>query len=133
MLFSDQTALQLQKFERAVLSLEEAAAEDADRKGRDSLLLRFVFTFEMVWQSIRAVLRDRGDDETPRVAFAALATGFKVGYISDKALWKRLRDARNRVSHAYDEPMAIDLAGTVRADALPEFRRLLTLLKSEQS
>lgn len=133
MLFSDQTDLQLQKFEKALLSLEEAAAEDEDRKGRDSLLLRFVFTFEMAWQSIRAVLRDRGDDETPRVAFAALATGFKVGYISDQVLWKRLRDARNGVSHAYDEAMAIDLAGVVRADALPEFRRLLTLLKSEQS
>lgn len=133
MRFSDQTELQLQKFEQALTTLEEAAAQDEDRKGRDSLLLRFVFTFEMAWQSIRAVLRDRGDDETPRVAFAALATGFKVGYLSDQALWKRLREARNGVSHAYDEDMAIGLAATVRADALPEFKRLLTRLKSEAS
>jgi nucleotidyltransferase substrate binding protein (TIGR01987 family) len=131
MRFSDQTQLQLEKFEKALLSLEEAAAEDEDRKGRDSLLLRFVFTFEMAWQAIRAVLRDRGDDETPRVAFAALATGFKMGYITDQDLWKRLRDARNGVSHAYDEAMAIDLSAAVRVDAVPEFRRLLAGLKRE--
>ncbi len=132
MRFSDETELQLEKFEKALLTLEEAASEDEDRKGRDSLLLRFVFSFEMAWQSIRAVLRDRGDDETPRVAFAALATGFKVGYITDQELWTRLRDARNGVSHAYDESMAIDLSATVRADAIPEFRRLLTLLRNKK-
>lgn len=126
---SDQTALQLGKFAKALATLKEAAAENEDRKGRDSLLLRYVFSFEMAWQSVRAVARDLGDDGTPRVAFMALETGFKLGYVQDPALWKRLRDARNGVSHAYDESMAISLAAVVRYDAIPEFERLLVVLQ----
>lgn len=127
--FSEQTQLQLTKFEQALATLKETAEDSEDRKTRDSLLLRYVYTFEMAWQSIRSVLRDRGDDETPRVAFAALETGFKVGYIRNEALWKKLREARNGVSHAYDEPMAIALSAMVRGDAIPEFERLLTQLR----
>ncbi|MGH6625885.1 MAG: HI0074 family nucleotidyltransferase substrate-binding subunit [Burkholderiaceae bacterium] len=126
---SDQTQLQLDKFASALMTLKETAAQNEERVVRDSLLLRFVYTFEMAWQSVRAVLRDRGDDETPRVAFEALATGFKVGFLTDVDLWKRLREARNGVSHAYDEQMAIALAAMVRVDAIPEFERLLARLR----
>lgn len=129
-MFSEQTELQLRKFDQALCTLKETAGDDEDRKTRDSLLLRYVYTFEMAWQSIRAVLQDRGDDETPRLAFAALQTGFKVGYITDTALWKRMREARNGVSHAYDESMAIALAAMVRHDAIAEFERLLNALKT---
>ena len=73
---SDQTQLQLRKFADALATLQDTADDDEDRKTRDSLLLRYVYTFEMAWQSMRAVLRDRGDDETPRVAFAALEMDF---------------------------------------------------------
>jgi hypothetical protein len=65
---SDQTQLQLRKFADALATLKDTAADDEDRKTRDSLLLRYVYTFEMAWQSMRAVSQDRGDDETPRVA-----------------------------------------------------------------
>lgn len=130
-MFSDQAQLQLRKFAAALDTLKETAKDDEDRKTRDSLLLRYVYTFEMAWQCIRAVLQDRGDDETPRVAFAALETGFRVGYITDAALWKSLREGRNRVSHVYDESMAIALAAMVRLDAIPEFERLLKRLQDE--
>ena len=128
---SDQTQLQLRKFASALDTLKETAADDEDRKTRDSLLLRYVYTFEMAWQCMRAVLQDHGDDETPRVAFAVLETGFTVGYITDAALWKSLREGRNRVSHVYDESMAIALSAMVRVDAIPEFERLLKRFQGE--
>lgn len=131
MAHSEQTLLQLSKFEQSLATLKDMADDDEDQKTRDSMLLRFVYTFEMAWQSIRAVTRDKGDDETPRVAFAALGTGFKVGYITDEPLWKDLRDARNGVSHAYDESMAIQLAALVREKAIPEFERLFQRLRAE--
>ncbi len=128
---SDQTQLQLGNFAAALDTLKETAEDDEDRKTRDSLLLRYVYTFEMAWQCILAALQDRGDDETPRLAFAALETGFKVGYITDSTPWKSLREGRNGVSHAYDESMAITLAAMVRIDAIPEFERLLKRLQGE--
>ena len=127
---SPQTAHQLDKLGQALATLKETAAETETRMVRDSLLLRFVYTFEMAWQAIRAVLRDRGDDETPRVAFEALATGFKVGLINDADVWKRLREGRNAVTHAYDEQRAIALAAMVRQDAIAEFDRLLSHLRT---
>lgn len=129
MAFSEKAMLQLTKFESALQTLKETALDDEDRKTRDSLLLRYVYTFEMAWQSIRAVLIERGDDELPRVAFAALERGFKAGYLDDEDIWRRLREARNGVSHAYDEPMAIALSAMVRVDAIPEFERLLAKLR----
>lgn len=126
--YSDRTLLELRKFSDAMAALKEAAAENEDRKGRDSLLLRYVFTFEMAWQAMRLVLQERGDEETPRVAFATLETAFKVGMIHDPALWKRLRDARNNVVHAYDEEQAIALAALVRHEAIPVLEALLEQL-----
>ena len=69
--------------------------------------------------------------ETPRVAFAALETAFKMRYITDESLWDRLRKGRNGVSHAYDEDMAIGLAAMVRLDAIPEFERVLAHLQAQ--
>ncbi len=129
---SPQTTLQLDKLAQALATLKETAQESETRTVRDSLLLRFVYTFEMAWQAMRLVLRDRGDDETPRVAYEALAMGFKTGLITDAALWKRLREGRNGVSHAYNEQMAIALSAMVRRDAIPEFERLLARLRSGQ-
>lgn len=126
---SDATRLQLQKFERALQTLQETAAQNEDRFVRDSLLLRFVYTFEMAWQAMRLVMRDRGDEETPRVAYETLAAAFKTGLVRDADLWKRLREARNNVSHAYDEQMAVALSAVVRQDALPEFARVLQVLQ----
>lgn len=126
--YSDRTQLELRKFADALASLVEAAGEDESRKARDSLLLRYVFTFEMAWQAMRRVLEDRGDTETPRVAFATLETAFKIGMIRDPVLWKDLREARNGVVHAYDEDKAIALAALVRQEAVPALTELLAEL-----
>lgn len=128
--YSDRTQLELRKFADALAALEEAALENETRMARDSLLLRYVFTFEMAWQAMRQVLLDRGDTETPRVAFSTLETAFKVGIVRDPALWDELRKARNGVVHAYDEAEAIALAALVRQRALPTLRALLTDLEA---
>lgn len=128
--YSDRTKLELRKFADAVATLEEAATGDETRQARDSLLLRYVYTFEMAWQAMRMVLEDQGDTETPRVAFATLETAFKVGLIRDPALWKEMREARNGVVHAYDEDKAVALAAIVRQKALPALVRLLAELRA---
>ncbi len=128
--YSDRTQLELRKFADAVATLEEAAGEDETRIARDSLLLRYVFTFETAWQAMRQVLADRGDDETARVAFSTLETAFKVGMIRDAALWDELCKARNSVVHAYDEEEAIALAALVRTKGLPALQHLLAELKA---
>ncbi|MEI8323804.1 MAG: HI0074 family nucleotidyltransferase substrate-binding subunit [Betaproteobacteria bacterium] len=128
--YSDRTLLELRKFDEAVAALEEAVGEDESRKARDSLLLRYVYTFEMAWQAMRLVLTDRGDTETPKIAFATLETAFVVGMIHDPALWKDMREARNAVVHAYDEDKAIALAAFVRNKAFAVLKRLAVELRA---
>lgn len=130
MTYSDRTQLELDKLAAALATLYEAASANETPMVRDSLLLRFVYTFEMAWQTMRLVLQERGDTETPRLAFAVLQTAFKAGMIEDAALWKEIRDSRNGVSHAYDEGFAVRLAAFVRDKALPEFDRLLASLQN---
>lgn len=131
MAMSDKTAEALRKFEEALRTLEEQAQEPESRMARDSLLLRYVYTFEMCWQCMHQLQLARGADDTPRVAFAVLALAFKLGWIPDAGLWKQLREARNGVSHSYDEDMAVRLAAAVRTLALPEFQRLRLLLREQ--
>jgi nucleotidyltransferase substrate binding protein (TIGR01987 family) len=128
--FSDRTLLELRKFDDALATLEESAAENETRQARDSLLLRYVYTFEMAWQAMRLVLADKGDMETPRVAFSTLETAFATNMIGDAALWKEIREARNAVVHAYDEDEAIALAAFVRSRALPELKKLAAELRA---
>jgi hypothetical protein len=49
--------LQLAQFERAFAALQEAIdTDDGDKKSRDSILLSFVFSFEMACKSMRSAL-----------------------------------------------------------------------------
>ncbi|MBD3893640.1 nucleotidyltransferase substrate binding protein [Hydrogenophaga sp.] len=127
--YSDRTKLELHKFADALATLHEAAVVPEDRMARDSLLLRYVYTFELAWQTMLFVLQDRGDRETPRLAFAVLETGFKVGLVRDPALWKAMRAARNAVVHAYDEGVAMALSAFVRGSAMAELDRLFRALE----
>lgn len=126
---SDRSTLALAKFERALAALREVMDANETAMARDALLLRYVFTFEMAWQAMNAILRDLGEDP-PRVASEVLKTAFVARLIEDPDLWRALREARNEVSHAYDEKRAIAIAALVRATALPAFDRLADVLRA---
>lgn len=116
------------QFSQALAALHEALDTDTgDKKSRDSVLLSFVFSFEMAWKALRAALAVRGVRPDDYVA-AVLKHSFAVGLITDPDLWMALRDARNEVSHAYDRDKAIELAAMVRARAATGFDQLLTTL-----
>ena len=57
--------LQIEQYGRALAALEDALADDdGDKKSRDSILLSFVFTFEMAWKSLRFTLIAKGMERT---------------------------------------------------------------------
>lgn len=121
--------LQLQLFEKALAALRDAlATDDGDKKSRDSILLSFVFTFEMAWKSVRRVLLAQGV-AVPDHAATALKAGVQGLLIDDLNLWDQIRDARNDVSHAYDEHKAVAIAALVRGVAVDAFAALLARLE----
>lgn len=114
---------------KALRAFNEAVATDeGDKKSRDSLLLSFVFTFEMAVKCLKEALAERGMG-VPDYAVAVLKAGFQAELIDDPAGWDALRDHRNNVSHAYDEAKAIVIAAHVRQHAEPLISKLLVRLE----
>ena len=69
--------------------------------------------------------------DIPEVAFEVIPRAFKAGLIDDDASWTKIRRARNKTAHIYDEKKAIEVAADVRFEAAPRFRELLDRLRKE--
>lgn len=122
---------QVGRLDAARLALQEAVDTDTgDKKSRDSVLLSFVFTFEMAWKALKEALLYRGAD-APNYAAGTLQSAFTVGLITDADVWMNLRDARNEVSHAHDQDKAIALASMVKGQGVHAFADLLRVLQHE--
>jgi nucleotidyltransferase substrate binding protein (TIGR01987 family) len=122
---------QVGRFAAALTALQEAVDTDTgDKKSRDSILLSFVFTFEMAWKALKEALLYRGA-EAPNYAAGTLQAAFTVGLITAPDLWMDLREARNEVSHAYDQDKAMALASMVKAQAVQGFVALLEVLEHD--
>ena len=120
--------LQLGQFRKALNALEEAIATDeGDKKSRDSILLSYVFTFEMAWKCLNTALTLRGLHAADYAA-ATLKAGFQAELIQQPDVWDKLRTYRNDVSHAYDEGKAVLIAAFVRSGAVGHFAVLLERL-----
>jgi predicted DNA-binding protein (UPF0251 family) len=69
---------------------------------------------------------------TPDYAAAVLRAAFQARLISEPQLWSDIREARNNISHAYDEGRAIVLADYVRSHVLAAFKQLTISLHSHE-
>lgn len=123
-------AIQVDLYERALARLEEALVIPETQIVRDALIKRFEFTFEMAWKSMYRWLRMK-DVDIPEEPFEVIPRAFNAGLIADDAGWTRVRRARNKTAHAYDEKKAIEVVAEVRTDAAPRFRELLERLRQE--
>ena len=126
---SERLSFQHERFGKALAALQDAVDTDTgDKKSRDSILLSFVFSFEMAGTLLKAALVADGANP-PDYAAAVIKSAFTARLLSDADLWVDLREARNDVSHAYDEQRAIAIAELVKARAVPTLTLLLTSLR----
>lgn len=124
--------LQLDVYAKALAALREAVQTDTgDKKSRDSILLSYVFTFEMAVRSLAVVLKARGLNP-PDYAAAVLRAAFQARLITDPELWTQIREGRNEISHAYDEDKARALAGVVTRTALDALTDMLERLRQDE-
>lgn len=120
---------QRDRFAAALTALQDAVASDTgDKKSRDSILLSYVFTFEMSWKALKAALAVLGET-APNDAAGTFKAAFTAGLVTDPDLWMDLREARNEVSHAYDLDKAIAIAALVTQRAVAAFQGLMEGLR----
>ena len=124
----------LQTFRDALCRLEEAlrdrAAEPGNTYLRDAVILRFTLTFEAAasvlgrYLQFVAAVRDP-NRMSPR---RRLREASDLGLIAECADWLRHAENRNRVVHAYSEPMADTIAANAPAFAA-DARALLAAME----
>ena len=88
----------------------------------------YEITFEQSWKMMKEILQDHGYEEgatgSPKII---LKTAYKAGMIRDENMWLRALQARNNVTHSYNQKIALGIVD----EAKNEFYKMFTDLKEE--
>lgn len=99
---------------------------------RDSLILRFEFTYSITLKTLRKYFIERAFiiDDVNKLSFNEMVrTAMQLNLLkSDLAKWTEFREMRNLTSHTYDENVALKVSGIV-PDFYEEIKYLLKELK----
>ena len=88
----------------------------------------YEITFEQSWKMLKEILQNHGYEEgatgSPKII---LKTAYKAGMIKDEELWLRALQARNNVTHSYNQKIALGIV----SEAKNEFYKMFVELKEE--
>ena len=88
----------------------------------------YEITFEQSWKMMTEILQNHGYEEgatgSPKII---LKTAYKAGMIKDEELWLRALQARNNVTHSYNQKIALGIV----SEAKNEFYKMFVELKEE--
>ena len=88
----------------------------------------YEITFEKSWKMMKEILQNHGYEEgatgSPKII---LKTAYKAGMIKDEELWLRALQARNNVTHSYNQKIALGIV----SEAKNEFYKMFVELKEE--
>ena len=88
----------------------------------------YEITFEQSWKMMKEILQNHGYEEgatgSPKII---VKTAYKAGMIKDEELWLRALQARNNVTHSYNQKIALGIVD----EAKNEFYKMFVELKEE--
>ncbi len=124
---SDELKYSLEKFKSAIKRLDEGVKEAKDNLGRDGVIQRFEFTFELLWKSLRLFLLDEGIiTKSPK---ESLKEGFKFGLIKDEEIFLDMLEDRNQTSHIYSEEVSKEIFKRIKIRYLNPLKKILNEIK----
>ena len=128
-------------FKRKMLSLDKALQslkeiysfylKKPDQKVSQMALIKsFELAFELSWKTLQSFFKSQGYIEisSPK---GIIKEAFNKDVIKDGQLWIDMLDARNRLSHIYDESMFKDIIKKISKDYLREIEKLYKKLEKE--
>jgi nucleotidyltransferase substrate binding protein (TIGR01987 family) len=98
---------------------------------KEGLVQRFEFTFELAWKTMKDYLVFEGvalEQSTPR---HVIKQAFASGIIPDGQLWIDMLEARNTMSHQYDETKFDQFVPQIAGRFLPALEGLRARLQAE--
>lgn len=115
-----------------VLKRADFSMADHDEIYRTGVVGQFNLTFELAWKALQAVLRLHGVEAaqtgSPR---EILQLGYKLGFVSDEAVWLAMLKKRNTMAHIYDENEVDELLLLIRDSFIPAFAALQAVLSEK--
>ena len=123
----------MKKYENFCVSLENMKdiynyEEPYDNVVLTGLVGLYEITFEQSWKMMKEILQNHGYEEgatgSPKII---LKTAYKAGMIKDEELWLRALQARNNVTHSYNQKIALGIV----SEAKNEFYKMFVELKEE--
>ncbi len=113
--------LRFESYCKALESLKNAATrfDNLNELEKDGLIQRFEFTFDLAWKVMQDYISELGynDIKGPRPVMTQMAAN---GFI-DPFIWGEILEARNSLSHVYDEATSREYLQKIINDYLPEF------------
>ncbi len=104
--------------------MQDELRESIEKEGR----VLYEITFEQSWKMMKEILQNHGYEEgatgSPKII---LKTAYKAGMIKDEELWLRALQARNNVTHSYNQKIALGIV----SEAKNEFYKMFVELKEE--
>ena len=124
----------LLSFDKALQSLEEIHSvylkKPEQKVSQMALIKSFELAFELSWKTLQSFFKSQGYMEvnSPK---SIIKEAFNKDVIKDGQLWIDMLDARNRLSHIYDESMFKEIIKKISKNYLKEIEKLYKKLEKE--
>lgn len=120
----------LSNFAMALTRLQEGALqlEQAGDLGRDGLIQRFEFAFELAWKTLKVCFENEGliGLTSPKTV---LREAYAAGLIKTEELWLSMLEDRNSTAHIYSEKLAVQICQRIQERYIEEFNELAARLR----
>ena len=124
----------LDNYRRALATLERALTTAANRElselEQQGLVKAFEFTYELAWNTLRDLLRSRGNSTVILGSRDAIREAFSTGLINDGPIWMEMVRNRNLTSHVYNRSTADMISSNIANRYLTSFQSLRSKLET---
>jgi nucleotidyltransferase substrate binding protein (TIGR01987 family) len=107
--------------------LEPPALNEREQQG---LIKAFEYTFELGWNTLRDLLRSRGNSAVVLGSRDAIREAFSAGLIDDGPVWMEMVRDTNLTSHVYNRSTAEAITTNISCRYLAAFRGLREQLQA---
>ena len=99
-----------------------------NQREQQGLVKAFEYTYELAWNTMRDLLRSRGNSAVLLGSRDAIREAFSAGLIDDGPIWMEMMRDRNLTSHVYNRSTAEAISSNIATRYLPSFQKLRSTL-----
>ena len=123
-----------QRFENYCRALEQLELffepPELNLREQQGLVKAFEYTFELVCNTLRDLLRSRGNTGVMLGSRDAIREAFSAGLLCDGPVWMEMVRDRNLTSHVYNRSTAEAITSNISCRYLPAFQGLREQLRA---